>query len=68
MAFWKIFGINFFGIYKSFGVTKFIKPSFNKEICLSSDKIFNSLINQIKSKNDVLNLKINGIEFGDLNL
>tara|TARA_B100001027_G_C16266293_1_gene332299 strand:- start:2854 stop:4503 length:1650 start_codon:yes stop_codon:yes gene_type:complete len=64
--FGKFFGFNFFGIYKSFGVTKFIKPSFNKDICLRSDKIFNSLINQIKSKNDVLNLKINGIEFGDL--
>tara|TARA_B100001093_G_scaffold234109_1_gene224478 strand:- start:1694 stop:3304 length:1611 start_codon:yes stop_codon:yes gene_type:complete len=62
----KFFGLNFFGIYKSFGATKFVRPFLNKNIYTRSDKIFNSLINQIQNKNDVLNLKINNIEFGDL--
>ena len=62
----KFFSYNFFGIYKSFGVSKFVKPSVNKNIDLKSNIIFNSLISRIKNKNDILNLKIDDIECGDL--
>ena len=62
----KFFSFNFFGIYKSFGVSKFIKPHINKNISAKSDILFQSLINEIKNKNDVLNIKINQINIGDL--
>ncbi len=62
----KFFGYNFFGIYKSFGVSKFVKPFVNKDIDLKSNTLFNSLVSKIRNKNDVLNLKIDDIEFGDL--
>tara|TARA_Y100001936_G_C16089183_1_gene684447 strand:+ start:966 stop:2597 length:1632 start_codon:yes stop_codon:yes gene_type:complete len=62
----KFFGYNFFGIYKSFGVSKFVKPFVNKNIDLKSNTLFNSLISTIRNKNDILNLKIDDIEFGDL--
>lgn len=62
----KFFGYNFFGIYKSFGVSKFVKPFVNKNIDLKSNTLFNSLISRIRNKNDILNLKIDDIEFGDL--
>ncbi len=62
----KFFGYNFFGIYKSFGVSKFVKPFVNKDIDLKSNTLFNSLVGRIRNKNDILDLKIDDIEFGDL--
>ena len=59
-------GLNFFGVYKSFGVNKFIKPSTSSSISRKSEILFNSLINNIKNKNDLLNSKIDNIEIGDL--
>ena len=62
----KFLGLNFFGVYKSFGVNKFIKPSTSSSISRKSEILFNSLINNIKNKNDLLNSKIDNIEIGDL--
>ena len=66
---WKIgnfFSLNNFGIYKSFGVNNIFKPIINDKIISHSEKIFSEIISEIKNKNDVLNIKLDGMLFGDL--
>ena len=66
---WKLgnfFNIKNFGIFKSFGTNKIIKPNLNNEQIKNSNKIFNKLREKIFSKKDVLNIEINGITIGDL--
>jgi len=60
---------NFFGkyfkIYKSFGVSKFIRPKISPDIEKKSFAEFKK-IRKIKTKKNILNLKINNILLGDL--
>ncbi len=58
------FSLGTFGIYKSFGVQKFIVPKINKKNM--NLKKQNLIFNQIRNKKDFLNLKINNIHVGDL--
>jgi hypothetical protein len=62
----KFFKFNFFGIYNSFGVTKFIKPTKNIKNHLKAEKITDYIFFKLKSKSDVLNIKIDKILLGDL--
>jgi hypothetical protein len=62
----KFFKFNFFGIYNSFGVTDFIRPTTNIKNRLKAEKITNHIFFHIKSKSDVLNIKIDKILLGDL--
>ncbi len=60
---------NFFGkyykIYKSFGVDNFFRPKITKSIEELSLRKFAKL-KKIKTKNQILNIKINNIKIGDL--
>jgi len=55
----------FFGIYNSFGVADFIKPDFSKNN-KKAEVLFNEIEKKIKTKNDILEIKINDIPIGDL--
>ena len=61
-----LLNLGFFGVYKSFGVNKFIFPKINKSIVFKSDKKFKEIYESIKSKNDILSININNIYLGDL--
>lgn len=55
-----------FSIYKSFNVDDFFLISNNKDIIDKSNLKYQEIINLIKSKNDLLNLRIEDIPVGDL--
>ncbi len=55
-----------FSIYKSFNVDDFFLISNNKDIIYKSNLKYQEIINLIKSKNDLLNLRIEDIPVGDL--
>ena len=60
----KLFWINNFGIYKSFGVSEFIRPKLNID---HKSKVEKTILKIKKlSKNEILILKLNGIKIGDL--
>lgn len=61
-----MFNLGFFGVYKSFGVNKFIYPKINKSNNAKSEKKFEEIYKKIKIKNDILNIYINNIFIGDL--
>ena len=56
----------FYRIYKSFNVEKFIRPKINQNILTKSKNKYSDIISKINSKEDLLNLKIEGILVGDL--
>lgn len=60
------FNLGFFGVYKSFGVNEFIYPKITSDIKIKSLNFHKKLINKIKNKSDILDLKINNILVGDL--
>ena len=60
------FNLRTFKIYRSFNTRQIFKPEITKDIEIESDKLFNNLWPKIKIKDDILKVKINGIEFGDL--
>ena len=55
-----------FGLYKSFGVQKFIKPILNFKQKKKQNKRFIEIKKKIKNKKQLLNLKIDKIYIGDL--
>jgi hypothetical protein len=61
-----LLSFNFFSVYKSFNVKNFIRPKFNKELKNISLDYFRELSTRIKSKEDVLKIKIDDIFVGDL--
>ena len=64
---WKIgqkLNLKNFGIYNSLGIKKFISPKIDKKILVQVKKKLNNL--NFKSKNQILNFKINQIIIGDL--
>ena len=62
----KIFNINFFGIYKSFGVEEIIFPIISDNNKKISKTYYKKIIKKIKTKKDVLRIKIDSISLGDL--
>ena len=64
--FGNIFNINFFGIYKSFGVEEFIFPKINNRNKQLSKTHYKKIISKIKNKKDILKIKIDSILLGDL--
>lgn len=56
----------FFGIYKSFGVEKFILNKFNNKDSISFLNAYQKYFKNLKSKKDLLNLKIDSILIGDI--
>ena len=61
----KLFGLGFFGIYKSLGICGFVKPDV-KHLSEEADKIFDDINKTIKFKQDILDIKIDDIYLGDL--
>ena len=55
----------FFKLYRSFGVTEFIRPSLSESIIAKSNKEFNLSFNKI-NKYNLSEYEINGIRVGDL--
>ncbi len=55
-----------FSIYRSFNVDDFFLTSNNKDTIHKSNLKYQEIINLIKSKNDLLNLRIEDIHIGDL--
>ena len=60
------FGFKTTKLFKSFGSKGLIVPSLNKSMIEETDKIFNEKIHFVKSKDQLENLTIYGIIFGDL--
>lgn len=64
------FSKNFFGkyykVYKSFGVSYFIRPEINFSSNIDLDLKIKKIIDKIKNKEKLLRLKINNILIGDL--
>jgi hypothetical protein len=60
------FSLRFFKIYKSFNVRKFVKPQINKSIKNETKVIFNKIIQNLKTNEDILKIKIRDIHVGDL--
>ena len=60
------FNLGAFKIYRSFNTKKIFKPSISKLTEIKSEKLFHDLWNNIKKKEDVINIKVSGIHFGDL--
>ena len=57
--------LSHYNLYASYGLQSFVIPKYN--ITDSSfEKIYKSVFKNIKSKNDVLNIKLNSIKVGDL--
>ena len=64
--FQKTFFLSNWNIFRSFGAKELIVSNLNKVDTSKSKKIYNDLLKKIKNKNDVLKIKINQIEIGDL--
>ena len=59
-------GINNFGVYKSFGTNQFLNINNNRKYRIQTNKVFKKVINKIKNKNSLLDLKLQNILIGDL--
>ena len=55
-----------FKIYESFGINKYIQPKISSKIKKISSKITRKILKKIKTKQDVINLKVESIWIGDL--
>lgn len=58
--------LKIFSIYNSFGVKKFIHPKISPINNKIANKEFKKLKEELKTKDDIINLKISGIEVGTL--
>ena len=64
--FQKIFFLSNWNIFKSFGAKKIIYTNFYTLDNSITKKIYNKIIKKIKKKSDVLKIKINKVDIGDL--
>ena len=60
------FGINNFGIYKSFGTDEFLNINNDTKYRNKTTKVIGKIIKQLNNKNSLLDLKIQNILIGDL--
>lgn len=58
--------VNFFGLYKSFGVKNFIIPRENNISEKEFNKIKKYILSKITQKKDILKIKIKNIKIGDI--
>lgn len=61
-----LFSLGFFKIYKSFNIRKFIKPYKTKLLIHETSKIFDEILPELRSEEDVINIKIKNVHVGDL--
>lgn len=64
--FGKKLGLKNFGIYKSFSTDNFLNIENKKIFLFESNFIFKKILKKIKTKSDILNIKIKNILVGDL--
>ena len=62
----KFLGLNFFGVYKSFGTEKFFYPTSNNQIIENTNKSFKYFNKKVKNLVDLENFKLKKILIGDL--
>ena len=62
----KFINYNNFGVYKSFGTSKFIRPDIKIKHTLLASKKYQKIIKKIRSKNDIYKININNVLIGDL--
>ena len=55
-----------FSIFRSFGVREIFKPEINREMTDKAKEKFLIFKDKIKTKKDILDIKINNVELGDL--
>ena len=55
-----------FGVYNSFGVSDIFNPSIDKSIEQRAKKKFTEIKKKIKTRQDILNIKLENIYIGDL--
>jgi hypothetical protein len=60
------FGSPIYSVFQSFGVNTFVVPSKSKKLLQESNNLYEKKLFEIKSKEDLENLTINNIRFGDL--
>ena len=62
----RIFGLNFYGVYKSFGANKFFFPRLSDTLEKKANRAFVIFSNKVKDLRDIENFKINNVLIGDL--
>jgi hypothetical protein len=62
----KLFSINFFGTYKSFGVENFFYPKYSSSLENKKNKIYKDFLHNVKTLKKFEKFKINNILVGDL--
>ncbi len=62
----KIFNLKYHGVYKSFGSEEIIRPFINAKKSHREIKICNKIFSKLKTKKDILKIKLDNILIGDL--
>ncbi len=62
----KLLNFKYHGIYKSFGSKKVIRPSIDKTRLKKETKLSKFIFSKIKTKKDILKIKVDNILIGDL--
>jgi hypothetical protein len=62
----KFFGSRILAIYKSFGISDLVVPTLNSKDSSRAEEIYRKIRSSLRSKRDVENLSIDGVEIGDL--
>ncbi len=62
----KLFQLNFFGIYSSFGTSDFILPQSDEYTKKRKNRFIFKIKKKIKKKEDILKIKINSVLVGDI--
>ena len=62
----KLLNLNFFGVYKSFGVSDFFYPQTSNKIIFLKEKVYKKFQKQVKTLKDLELFKISGVQVGDL--
>ena len=61
-----IFNLGFFGVYKSFGINKFLFPKIDTYIIDKAKYELDKILKILKSKKDILEINLSNIYVGDL--
>ena len=62
----KLLNFKYHGVYKSFGSKKVIRPSIDKTRLKKETKLSKFIFSKIKTKKDILKIKVDNILIGDL--
>ena len=58
--------LGYFGVYRSFGVNEFIRINVSSPQKQKAERLFTEVVGNVASKQDVLDLEIDGVWIGDL--